>query len=1242
MIGGIYPAYAQLSIELGNDTTVCDELLLDAGGNSGVTYLWNTGDTTQTLLVHTTGFYSVQVLSSSDTTFDTIYVQILATPLTPILPDTFICGEGLVQVYAYSGTGSTLLWYSDSFTSQPHAAGDTIKLILTGDTTLYYENVAVLEEGGGAINSVASVLGFNSNNKGIRFDVLRSCILNSVKVYPVGSPTFVIALQDQNGTELDTLLVEVPIGLDSVELHVDFYLTPGQGYRLVARNISGGGLGRLFPYNFYPFDVGESLSLTGMENGGNTSYFYFFDWQVLIPTCFGERKAIDIDLLPAPVVDLGTDTLLCGGSFTLDVFNVGASYLWSNGDTTQALTLTQSDTVSVIVSLGNCSVEDTIGVIIKSQPTLPVVNDTSVCGPTLLRLAGQSQPEEFLFWYTTATQTTPTAVGDTVRLLANADTTFFVEAVNGVELAGGVIDTVSSAFGFNSNVKGMQFDVFQPVLLRSVTVYPAGGLDFTISLRDISGNELDTTRVSIIGNPTSFEVEVNFFIPPGNGYSLVARNIVGGGLGRLFPYALYPFQIGEALTITGMENGGTASYFYFFDWQINLLDCYSGRGSFNISVLPAPIFDLGADTVLCGDNIILDATSPGSSYLWSTGDTTATLLVTQSDTVTVEAVLGACTLSDSIAVTIFPDLPIPSISDTIFCGPGRYQLAVDSFENATTLWYRAKEDTIPFAVGELVEVNIIDTTTFFTRYTLGLSQSAALDAVPLIGQGLNVSTKGLRFDVARPCILKSVDLYANSSSSMLVSLQNAAGDLLASRVVVHPGGGRFEGELGFSLSSGQNYVLLGEVITGQFRFNFPFNQGYPIKGDLITINSLENGSQSAYYYFYNWSVLESICFGPIDSVKATVRIPIAFPDSIYTCNPISLDATTPSAMHVWNTGDSSQVIDVFETGLYSVEIIGAEGCVAQDTVFVRIPTVDLGQDGILCGKILSSGYDSASLIIWNTGDTLPNIQIDTLGEYTVEVLEPRGCLLRDTIRVTGFDDFPTLEIGEDISACDSIILDAGNPTLAYQWSTGDTTRVITVRASGLYTVTGINGNDCATNDTIGVNITQTPNADFSVVANGLFVSFFSNVEGPASHFWDFGDGSTSLQFSPTHTYAMADTYLVRLIVSNECGADTLKQEVVVAEPTGIPDVSTPIFSVYPQPAKDYLVVVLPGHVPYQTSPSVSLFDAQGRRQHIPTIRWEPGGDLRCEGINLPQGLYYLRVKAGAWTGTRSVLITPLP
>lgn len=64
-------------------------------------------------------------------------------------------------------------------------------------------------------------------------------------------------------------------------------------------------------------------------------------------------------------------------------------------------------------------------------------------------------------------------------------------------------------------------------------------------------------------------------------------------------------------------------------------------------------------------------------------------------------------------------------------------------------------------------------------------------------------------------------------------------------------------------------------------------------------------------------------------------------------------------------------------------------------------------------------------------------------------------------------------------------------------------------------------------------------SSFSNNSAELVVSFSDLSSGmPNSWEWDFGDGNTSTQQNPTHTYADTGSYMVCLIASDACGSDT--------------------------------------------------------------------------------------------------------
>ncbi|MFT3947411.1 MAG: PKD domain-containing protein [Agriterribacter sp.] len=67
---------------------------------------------------------------------------------------------------------------------------------------------------------------------------------------------------------------------------------------------------------------------------------------------------------------------------------------------------------------------------------------------------------------------------------------------------------------------------------------------------------------------------------------------------------------------------------------------------------------------------------------------------------------------------------------------------------------------------------------------------------------------------------------------------------------------------------------------------------------------------------------------------------------------------------------------------------------------------------------------------------------------------------------------------------------------------------------------------------------KTPEADifYSLAINGTDVAFTNETSGAVSYKWDFGDGGTSTEENPTHTYPGKGKYVVTLYATNSAGS----------------------------------------------------------------------------------------------------------
>ena len=95
---------------------------------------------------------------------------------------------------------------------------------------------------------------------------------------------------------------------------------------------------------------------------------------------------------------------------------------------------------------------------------------------------------------------------------------------------------------------------------------------------------------------------------------------------------------------------------------------------------------------------------------------------------------------------------------------------------------------------------------------------------------------------------------------------------------------------------------------------------------------------------------------------------------------------------------------------------------------------------------------------------------------------------------------------------------------------------------------------------------------YDTLSNTVFTD--QSARTPTEWQWTFGDGNSSTEQNPNHTYTENGTYEVCLIVSNEAGSDTTCQQVMVVV-TSTQDLANAKFKVFPNPTRGQVTVSLP-------------------------------------------------------------------
>jgi PKD repeat protein len=122
-----------------------------------------------------------------------------------------------------------------------------------------------------------------------------------------------------------------------------------------------------------------------------------------------------------------------------------------------------------------------------------------------------------------------------------------------------------------------------------------------------------------------------------------------------------------------------------------------------------------------------------------------------------------------------------------------------------------------------------------------------------------------------------------------------------------------------------------------------------------------------------------------------------------------------------------------------------------------------------------------------------------------------------------------------------------NPIVLYTISGSFTVSLTVTNASGSSSVVKTNY----------ISVQTVPNTNFNFTANGLTVTFTNSTTGGTSYNWSFGDGASSNETNPVHTYAAGGSYTVTLTSTNPCGSTTATQTVVIVTPPTAGFTATP-------------------------------------------------------------------------------------
>ena len=177
---------------------------------------------------------------------------------------------------------------------------------------------------------------------------------------------------------------------------------------------------------------------------------------------------------------------------------------------------------------------------------------------------------------------------------------------------------------------------------------------------------------------------------------------------------------------------------------------------------------------------------------------------------------------------------------------------------------------------------------------------------------------------------------------------------------------------------------------------------------------------------------------------------------------------------------------------------------------------------------------------------------------------------------------------------------------------------------------GLGPEDGSPCDTLGID--HHPQADFRYVVENSEVDFYDYSRFfPTNWHWTFGDGGSSTERDPVHTYAASGTYEVCLSVSNANASDTLCREIeIIVTDTREPLVKAALLKVFPNPTQAYVTLQF---LNAEALPRLQalvklewvLYDAFGRELRSIQLQ-HPEAQTIINLDGLPAGMYFWQLK----------------
>jgi large repetitive protein len=488
----------------------------------------------------------------------------------------------------------------------------------------------------------------------------------------------------------------------------------------------------------------------------------------------------------------------------------------------------------------------------------------------------------------------------------------------------------------------------------------------------------------------------------------------------------------------------------------NATSCRSTSAPQVVTVNPLPTVSIthsGPTTFCQGGSIVLTATG-ATTYRWSTGATTPSIVVTAAGAYTVTGTTGTgCTATSApLVITTQPVALAPAASGGTHCGPGTVSLtASGAGANETYQWYAQVSGGTAVATGNTFTTPTLSAT---TTYYVAIVNAAGCESP---------RTAAVATINALPTVTVAATgptTFCKGGSVTLTATATAGTTLLWNTGATTPS---------ITVDSAGVYTVTATAATGCSTTS---------AGLIVTVNPLASATFSYPLATYCLSAPQ-----PLPTITGTSGGTFSVSPNVgLSLNPI--------------TGEID--LSVSNTGTYIVTYSVGGTCPASATASITVTTAPVatfsysaptfcgGASAGTAAPLYPGGASAGAFTAIPAGLTLNG----ATGEIDLATSQPGSYTVTNTIAANAQCGATAATTTVSIQAAPVVRVTASGPTTfcaggsvtltasgaaAYQWSNGATSASITVSTSGTYSVTGTNAATCVS-EAVGTVVTVTPQA----------------------------------------------------------------------------------------------------------------------------------------------------------------------